>query len=583
MEAAKQDTTDAQKQAKDEEVSIFLNETPTIFLWQQQSSSANFAGPEAEQVQNENKTYSDYCIAVATSENFQTRGNLTFHLFTKEKESQTEEVLKNEQIVQLDLHNLAEVTRNEKKIVEHKTPFTLLHESCHPLASHEWPETPESDLIQSGRTIDFGPNSKESDALLHQMKNVDLSLFVLERMVQQNVHLDKILSYTSPSSNVDSPSVESLLKFQASITFMRPVTGLSFNPQSTSFFAASYGSVPEAALNQHKANPAIGLICVWNILNPGNPERIIETESIPTSIKFSDGVPYLIAAGFADGAVGLFDIRQKKCECIAMSTVDTGSHEGTVGEVVFQQRTDTRVRSEAVVSVAAGGRVTQWTVANGLEHKDLVTLKKLKVYQKEGDTQTLRYEDLHCVSFSFSQPNIYVVGSEDGALFVCDTQYNEDFMQKLLFHFRAVLSVKFSPLAPGWFISGSCDGSAAVWNTQRQTPVAAFYLGKATFNDIEWSPISGTVFAAACSDGECRIWDISLDSVDPVAKLTPYDKKEFTALDWSPNLPVFISGNTTGVVYLTKVVGLASLTAGRTKEEEAKRFISVIQTMSNQE
>jgi WD40 repeat protein len=200
----------------------------------------------------------------------------------------------------------------------------------------------------------------------------------------------------------------------------------------------------------------------------------------------------------------------------------------------------------------------------------LVTLRKLKVLGRDGETQTLRYEDLHCVSFSFAQPNIYVAGSED-------------FTQKLLFHFRSVLAVKFSPIAPDWFISGSCDGSASIWNTRRQIWVAAFYLRRATFNDLGWSPISSTVFAAACSDGECRVWDISVDSVDPVAKLTPYDKKEFTSIDWSPSLPVFVAGNTVGVVYLTKVVGIASLIAGRTRDEEAKRFISIIQMMSNQE
>ena len=571
------------KNQREEEVNIFLNETPTIFVFQQQTSVANSAGPEAEEVQASNKRYSDFCQAISTSENYQQRGNLTFHLFTKNKEAQTDEVKKIDQNVQLDLHNL--VDKEHKPRVEETvvTPFTLLHDSCHPLASHEWSQTKESELKSSDMKVDFGPNSAESNAMMHQMKNIGTSLFVLERMVQQNIHLDKILSYTSPGAEVESPNVEPLLKFSNPMTYMRPVTGLSFNPQSSNFFAASYGKVPDAAQSQHGDHVPAGLICVWNVLNPGQPERIIETESPPTSIKFSDGVPYLIAAGFADGAVGLYDIRNKKCVCIAISTVENGSHEGTVGQVVFQLRTDTRVRSEAVVSVAAGGRVTQWTVANGLEHKDLVTLKKLKVVGKEGETQTLRYEDLHCVSFSQTQPNIYVVGSEDGALFVCDTQYNEDFTQKLLFHFRSVLAVKFSPIAPNWFISGSCDGSAAIWNTHRQTPVAAFYLGKATFNDIEWSPLSATVFAAACSDGECRIWDISIDSVDPVTKLQPYDKKEFTSLDWSPHLPVFISGNVSGTVYLTKVVGVNSLTAGRSLDEEIKRFTSVIQLMSNQE
>jgi hypothetical protein len=115
-----------------------------------------------------------------------------------------------------------------------------------------------------------------------------------------------------------------------------------------------------------------------------------------------------------------------------MSTVETGSHEGAVGEVVFQQRTDkftctcTRARSEAVVSVATAGRVTQWTVVKGLEPKDLVILKQLRLLGSDGETRTLRYEDLHCISFSFVQPNVSVPGREDGALFVCDTHYMRD-------------------------------------------------------------------------------------------------------------------------------------------------------------
>jgi hypothetical protein len=554
----------------------------SVFLWQQPSSAANLQGPEAEAVQGENQRYSDYCLGVATSENFQQRGNLTFHLFTKYKATQADEAAKVPAEVQLNMHDLdphAKPTKSAPTV----TPHTLLHDSCHPLAAHQWTETAESQLRVGDVAIDFGPNSAESDAVLYQMKNLDASLFVVERMVQQNIHIDKILQYSTALGDDDSQKADALLKFQAAFTFMRPVSALSFNPQSHNFFAASYGAVPAAFAAQHPPGAPAGIICIWNVLNPGQPERIIETAAPPTSLRFSDGVPYLLAAGFGDGSVALFDIRSRRCDCLAMSTVQTGSHEGTVGEVVFQQRTDTRVRSEAVVSVAAGGRVTQWTVANGLEHKDLVTLKKLKVLGKEGETQTLRYEDLHCVSFSFAQPNVYVVGSEDGALFVCDAQYNEDFMQKLLFHFRSVLAVRFSPIAPNWFISGSCDRSAAIWNTKRQTPVAAFYLGRATFNDIAWSPISATVFAAACSDGECRVWDISVDSVDPVAKLTPYDRKEFVCIDWSPALPVFVSGNTVGVVYLTKVSGIPSLTEARTRQEELLRFESVIQMMSNQE
>lgn len=568
--------------APQEEVNLYFNETPTIFIFQQKSSISSFTDSEAEGIQKENDTYRDYLLSVPTSENFSERGNFTFHNFSKQKETQTTQVLQTDQATQLFLYNLAPdlpVEKKSSKVQNDSSAFVLLHESAHPLSSFKWPSTVESILLLQKEVIDFGPGSEESNSLLYQMKNVDSSLFIIERMVQQNSHLGKILSYSSSKSNVEQPSVEILLKFVCPLTQNRPVTDVCFNFGATNFFAVSYSQ----NLDSPKGEPKNGLIVIWNILNPGYPERILETDSIPTTIMFSEGVPYLLAVGFSDGSVGLFDIRTRKCTCIALSTVETGSHEGPVGEIVFQQRTDTRIKSEAIVSVASGGRVTQWTVANGLEHKDLVTLKKLKTAGKTGETQTLRYEDLHCVSFNTAQPNIYVVGSEDGALFVCDSQYNEDFITKLLYHFRSVFAIKFSPIVPGYFLSASCDGSIAMWHVKRATPLSVFHSTKASFNDVDWSPMSSTVFAAASSDGECRIWDVSLDSVDPIATLKTSDKKEFTCLDFAPDLPVFIAGNSVGVVQLAKVTGVPSLNSGNDHSEEKNRFDKVVQTLSNQE
>ena len=114
------------------DVNIYLNETPTIFLWQQPTTAANFTGPEAEAVQAENKKYQEYCAAVATSENFTQRACLTFHLFTKNKEAQTDPMPRVDEQLQLNLHDL--VSAPEQHVEQEVTPYRLLHDSCHPLA-----------------------------------------------------------------------------------------------------------------------------------------------------------------------------------------------------------------------------------------------------------------------------------------------------------------------------------------------------------------------------------------------------------------------------------------------------------------
>ena len=249
--------TDAAKQ--DAEVNIYLNETSTIFLFQQQSSVASLASPEAAAIQEANNRYKSYAPV-----SMQDRENYTFHLFTKNKNIQTDEVVKNDVKIQLDSHQLV-LKENEDAKIRKKKPIDLLREQCHPLASANWESTTENELKDGSIKIDFGPNSKESDQIMQQFKDFGHSLFVVERMVQQNIHLEKILAYSSPSSTSEERGVENLLKFHCAQTFMRPVTDLVFNPQSVNFFAASYGAIPEIAMAQHKEGESVGLICIWNI------------------------------------------------------------------------------------------------------------------------------------------------------------------------------------------------------------------------------------------------------------------------------------------------------------------------------
>jgi hypothetical protein len=74
-----------------------------------------------------------------------------------------------------------------------------------------------------------------------------------------------------------------------------------------------------------------------------------------------------------------------------------------------------------------------------------------------------------------------------------------------------------------------------------------------------------------------------MDSVDPILSLASSDKKEFTAIDWAPKLPVFVAGNTAGVVVLAKVSGVETLSSGNTISQERERFDQVIKSLSNQD
>lgn len=81
--------------------------------------------------------------------------------------------------------------------------------------------------------------------------------------------------------------------------------------------------------------------------------------------------PGLLAAGFSDGRVVIYDIKKKDQEVILDDSENNGKHHDPIWEIKWVEREgivgDDSSRGEALVSVSTDGRVTQWMIRKGLE------------------------------------------------------------------------------------------------------------------------------------------------------------------------------------------------------------------------
>ena len=68
--------------------------------------------------------------------------------------------------------------------------------------------------------------------------------------------------------------------------------------------AVAYGNVDFG-------NETGGLICLWTLKNISYPEKIMYTERSCTCVAISSRKPHLLAAGFFDGSVKVYDIRNE--------------------------------------------------------------------------------------------------------------------------------------------------------------------------------------------------------------------------------------------------------------------------------
>lgn len=77
-----------------------------------------------------------------------------------------------------------------------------------------------------------------------------------------------------------------------------------------------------------------GLIVLYSLKNPAFYETKIETETGCMSLDFHGEKPYLIVAGFYDGTVNVFDIRNRsKKEPKFLCTSKNGKHKDPVWQV----------------------------------------------------------------------------------------------------------------------------------------------------------------------------------------------------------------------------------------------------------
>ncbi|TMW58095.1 hypothetical protein Poli38472_011683 [Pythium oligandrum] len=309
-----------------------------------------------------------------------------------------------------------------------------------------------------------------------------------------------------------------------------------------------------------------GLILFWSLKNPEFPERIYNLNVGVTSIDFSHTHPYLLAVGFADGVVAIYDTRKDDFQSnnqdptkstppttsgppsrppsassdptskprrlhvpvpIATSETSTGKHLDAVWQVKWISKGSDR--GENVVSISSDGRVTEWSMKKGLSFSDLMTLKRvsnpLLGSDSRADGVISRQASGHCIDFAKHDPSVYYVGTEDGVIHKCSVSYNEQYLQTYYGHTGPVYQLLVSPFSPDLFLSCSADWNVKLWHQVEQKEMMNFRSVNLqhAVTGITWCPSDATIFGAVTEDGRIEIWDLEHSSLDPI--ITHFPKK----------------------------------------------------------
>lgn len=340
---------------------------------------------------------------------------------------------------------------------------------------------------------------------------------------------------------------------------------------------ANSASLPTATANGAQVSPIQaatdssiiendGLVLFWSLKNPEYPERIYNLPVGVTSVDFSRMHPYLLAVGFVNGVVAIYDTRRDDActaqeegtepqaavdgrpatasnACIrhvpapvATSEISNGKHLDAVWQVKWINKGSDR--AENVVSISSDGRVTEWSMKKGLSFSDLMTLKRVTNPLLGSDSRVdgviSRQASGHCLDFATNDPSVYYVGTEDGMIHKCSVSYNEQYLQTYCGHTGPVYQLLVSPFCSDIFLSCSGDWNIKLWSQSESKEVLNFRsvdLAHAV-HGISWCPSDSTTFGSVAEDGRIEIWDLQQSILDPI--ITHFPKKYASAYTPAP-------------------------------------------------
>lgn len=312
----------------------------------------------------------------------------------------------------------------------------------------------------------------------------------------------------------------------------RMISAINFSSKFPELLLAAYTKNPSAP---HEPD---GLVQVWNMHLHDRPEFVFHAQSDVLAAKFSPFHPNLIIGGAYSGQVLLWDTRAKSAP--VQKTPLTGSghtHPVYAVDIVGTQNANN------IISCSTDGVVCGWTVDMLAQPQELLALTTPPPAKTEDLSPT-------CMAFPQTDPTYFLVGSEEGTIFPCHrydragAKAGVDQRVSYRGHAAPVMSMDFHP-ARGpvdlgdLVLTSSLDWSVKLWKVRAPAatsttsitgeghsvaPLLDFTREDVVY-DAAWSPVKPGVFSLVDGGGNLEVWDVTIDTEVPLAKIQPTGRK----------------------------------------------------------
>lgn len=394
------------------------------------------------------------------------------------------------------------------------------------------------------------------DETLSKNENFFLSSMILQRLLAGNVYRERQKRFR----NMVLPDpldlnvkylyrLEALWSYKSVETMGKDVVDMSWCHDNGDLLAVAYG-VYNYRDSKHRIS---GAVLVWSIKNPINPERCYRYKIPVTAVNFSRMSPQLLAVALYDGTIEVIDITENRSiedgSIVARSERKSSPGFEPVWQIQWIQMKDV----EYILTASQDGRVMKFKISSG---PHLVGYPQLRLDRVEGTVEALsiehkktfieanRHPQALCLQTHPVNSDIYLVGTDEGCVHICSTNFPHQHLGVLQVHNSGVYSIDFSPFSPKIFLTAGSDWTIRIWIENVFEPIMELSDGFGAIHCAYWSPIHSTIIASVTQDA-VQIWDLRRKNQKP-ASIRTFDNKQLTVIKFSPCGRSLIVGDSEG-------------------------------------
>ncbi|XP_053625629.1 dynein axonemal intermediate chain 4 [Plodia interpunctella] len=342
-------------------------------------------------------------------------------------------------------------------------------------------------------------------------------------------------------------TLQPLWSFECEETVNRPITSISFNTKNPNILAVAHGKFGYA-------DYTTGLICIWCTKNPCKPERTYRFDDAVTSVAFSEKNPNWLACGFDNGDVLILDITSYWVKIVAKSKRDTNP----CFEPIWVTNWRVADSTEYVMTTCQDGRINRFT---STKTHDFICTPMMRLSTVEGklkgletpktclmaDVPITRYPAALCMKWHPVVEHIYYVGTDEGCIHRCSTNYLNQHIDVFRAHAGPVYGMEISPFMKTLLVSCGADNAIRLWIEGMDDVILTLPCSAAVYG-IAFCPINATVLMSV-SGNVLSIWDLRRKTHIPCAEYSFPGNVILTYVKFSPSGDNVFVGDSSGRVH----------------------------------